>query len=209
LGADKSATLRRALAKVRERISLVQQGVISQNEFAKFLMLGSRGLIELAAPLTDEERRDFEVRIRGLYGSALAMQVKSAMQLANLGGKACYLRINFSVRNGRVVNDPLFWYFFAFLDLQTMGFADPTFLIPSRVFHQHANSGQKGGFWHFTLEASMEAGSHDRWTPYRVNARNLGQKLMSIIREQKEILRVSPEAARLIHIPELVWARAA
>jgi len=67
----------------------VQQGVIAQNEFAKLVMIGSGGKIELAAPLTDEERRDFEIHIHGQYGSALAMQVKSALETGTLGsGKA-------------------------------------------------------------------------------------------------------------------------
>ena len=66
------------------RISDVQQGVVTQNEFAKLVMMGSGGRIELAAPLTDEERRDFEVHVHGRYGSALALQVKSAMELTRM-----------------------------------------------------------------------------------------------------------------------------
>jgi len=37
------------------KISFVQQGIVTQNEFAKLLMMGSGGRIELAAPLTDDE----------------------------------------------------------------------------------------------------------------------------------------------------------
>ena len=70
------------------RISLVQQGVIAQNEFAKLLMMGSRGLIELAAPLTDEERRDFEIHIHGSYGSALAVQVIAPASLQVEAGES-------------------------------------------------------------------------------------------------------------------------
>src|SRR5437868_7117019 len=102
--------------RVRALISLVQQGVISQNEFAKYGMMGSGGLIEYAAPLTDEERRDWELHIHGLYGSALAIQVKSVLQLYPLSKNALYLRSFFVVRASRLVNDPLFYYFYAYLD---------------------------------------------------------------------------------------------
>src|SRR5919201_5940136 len=70
------------------KISVVQQGIIAQNEFAKLLMIRSGGRIELAAPLTDDERRDFEIHVRGQYGWALAMQVKSALEVGTLGGTA-------------------------------------------------------------------------------------------------------------------------
>src|SRR2546430_14460589 len=81
----KSGSIGREMSPRLTRISLVQQGVIAQNEFAKLLMMGSRGLIELAAPLTDEERRDFEIHIHGSYGSALAVQGKSVTGLGRLG----------------------------------------------------------------------------------------------------------------------------
>jgi hypothetical protein len=44
-------------------LSLVQQGLIAQQEFAKLLMMGSDGRIEVASPLTDDERRDFEIHV--------------------------------------------------------------------------------------------------------------------------------------------------
>lgn len=201
------------------RISLVQQGIIAQNEFAKLLMMGSRGLIELAAPLTDEERRDFEVHIHGVYGSALAVQVKSVMQLVHLSKNARYLHLYFAVRAGRVVNDPLFWYFFAFLDPKTMRLADPTFLVPSRVVHEQANPAKHGGFWGFSFEASVEPGSHDQWVPYRVNTLDLGNKALAIMREQAKLTDSSKfppsvpgegrvgAVSRILENPELVWLR--
>src|SRR5436305_1372349 len=118
-------------ARPSPRISDVQQGVITQNEFAKLVMMGSHGSLELAAPLTDEERRDFEIHAHGDFGFGLAFQIKSAVQLARLSADALYLRITFSVVVSRLVNDPLFWYFLAYLNPSTMRFQDPTFLIPS------------------------------------------------------------------------------
>src|SRR5205807_5876879 len=101
-------------------LSNVQHGVIAQNEFAKYLMMGSGGRIELAAPLTDEERRDFEVHVHGRYGSALAVQVKSAMALTRLSANALYLRVHLGVRASRLVNDPGFWYFLAYFSPATI-----------------------------------------------------------------------------------------
>lgn len=169
-------------------ISLVQQGIIAQNEFAKLLMMGSRGLIELAAPLTDEERRDFEIHIHGSYGSALAVQVKSVTRLVRLSKNVRGLHCQFTVRAGHVVNDPSFWYFFACLDLETMRFVDPTFLVPSHIVHQQASPVKTGEFWEFTVQASMELGSTDRWVPYRVNTIDLGKKALAIMRRPRRVI---------------------
>src|SRR5207302_11003547 len=87
-------------------LSNVQHGVIAQNEFAKYLMMGSGGRIELAAPLTDEERRDFEIHIHGQYGTGLAVQVKSTLGLTRLGASARYRRTVSVVRAGRVIHHP-------------------------------------------------------------------------------------------------------
>jgi hypothetical protein len=174
------------------RISFVQQGVIVQNEFAKFLMMGSLGLLELAAPLTDEERRDFEVHMHNVHGVPLGFQVKSVMQLARLSKNSLWLRTFFSVRAGRVVNDPLFWYFIAFLDPKTMCLADPTFLVPAAVLHREASPIKKGGFWNFTFEASMEPGAHDKFAPYRVNTLDLGQKVLSLMKDGETVSRSFP-----------------
>lgn len=188
-------------------ISDVQQGVIGQNEFAKLVMIGTGGGMELAAPLTDEERRDFEVHVRGKIGSALAFQVKTALELANLGGDARYLRIRFSVLARRLVNDPLFQYFLAYLNPATMRFQDPLFVIPSEEFHRHANPRKVGDKWDFTFEGSMEPESNDRWVPFRVGQLELGKKLMSISNELSRLSAVSADAMRLLDLPGLVWAR--
>src|SRR6266550_9346259 len=95
-------------------LSSIQQGLIAQYEYAKFLMLGSGGLLELAAPLTDDERRDYEIHRRGRYGVGLANQVKSSTHLHRMSKNARYLYIQFDVRADRLVSSPFFWYFFAF-----------------------------------------------------------------------------------------------
>ena len=190
------------------KISYVQQGVVTQNEFAKLVMMGSGGRIELAAPLTDEERRDFEVHVHGRYGSALALQVKSAMQLTRLSANALYLRVHFGVRASRLVNDPVFWYFLAYFNPATIRFEDPTFLVPSAVLHEHASPRKKDDEWLFTFQASMEPGSHDQWEPYRVSQLALGKKMMRVIDDLRK-LHASLDASQLLGMPGLIWARTA
>ena len=190
------------------RISFVQQGIVTQNEFAKLVMMGSGGRIELAVPLTDEERRDFEVHVHGRYGSALALQVKSAMELTRLSVNALYLRVHFGVRASRVVNDPVFWYFLAYFNPATIRFEDPTFLVPSAFLHEHASPRKKGDEWLFTFQASMEPGSHDRWEPYRVSQLALGKKVTQVIDDLRK-LPASIDASQLLEVPELIWARTA
>lgn len=163
------------------RISSIQQGLVVQYELAKYLMLGSGGLLELAAPMSDDERRDYEIHLRGRFGLELALQVKSAMQLHRMSTNARYLYILFDVRAERLLSSPYYYYFFAFLDPKTMRLADPTFLIPSTVFHELAAPRMRNGTWQFTMAASMEGKAHDKWFPYRVNTVHLGQRMLEIM----------------------------
>jgi hypothetical protein len=190
------------------RISSVQQGLIVEYEFAKFLMVGSGGKIELAKPMSDDERRDYEIHIRGEYGMGFACQVKSAMSLHKMSKNVRYLNIFFDVAVERLVNSPFFWYFVAYLDPKSMGLADPTFLIPSEDFHRLAAPIQRDGLWRFSMAASMEAKSRDRWNRYRVGTLELGERVLEISRELK---RTHPRAtlpARLLTMPDVMVVRA-
>src|ERR1700756_3126689 len=102
------------------RISSIQQGLIVQFEFAKYLMMGSGGLIELNPPMSDDERRDYEVHRRGTFGLELALQIKSAMQLHRMSKNARYLYILFDVLPERLISSPFYWYLFAYLDPRLM-----------------------------------------------------------------------------------------
>jgi len=62
-------------------ITAVQQGVIGQFIAAILMMMGSNGKLEVAVPMSDDDRRDQEVHARGVFGKALALQIKNAMQL--------------------------------------------------------------------------------------------------------------------------------
>jgi hypothetical protein len=187
------------------RISSIQQGLIVQFEWAKYLMMGSGGRIEVNSPMTDDERRDNELHIRGLMGLSLAVQVKSAMQLYKMSKGAHYLYIIFDVRAERLISSPFFYYFFAFLDPKLMRLADPTFLIPSADFHRLAAPRLVNGVWHFTMAASMEADARDKWHIYRVNRLELGAQMLEILARLKASGESAPLPPELFGMPDLVW----
>src|SRR5256714_2668777 len=170
-------------------------------------MLGSGGRIEVAAPLTDDERRDYEIHVRGHYGFGLAIQVKSTREIHRFGGHARYMHCQFPVRATRVVNNPYYWYFIAYLDLKLMRFADPVFLIPSAVFHKNAAPKRKGAFWWFVMAANMEKRTRDKWEPYRVETLKLGQRVLEITNDLKkhrdQALSLPPVSAA----EDVVWIR--
>jgi len=190
-------------------ISLVQQGLIAQQEFAKLLMLGTGGRIEVAAPLTDDERRDYEIHVHGQYGFGLASQVKSVRNLRRQPGRrGRYMYCQFPVRATRVVNNPYFWYFIAQLDIELMRFADPVFFIPSSVFHKIADPRRRGAFWWFEMTANMEKWSHDKWEPYRVDPLQLGKHVLKIMNDLNKH-RHQESLAMVPTSDDVLWVRRA
>ncbi len=190
---------------VTGRLTTVQLGVIAQQECAKLLMIGSRGELEVASPMSDDERRDLETHIRREFGRSLAVQVKCTTYRLRKG-RAYQIYIRFTVAKERLVSHPLFWYFFAYLDLKTMAFADPVFLVPSSELHEHATRRLKDGVWHFNFEASLDRRSRDRWHSRQVAARDVGKLVLKILRDVPLKQAVSAEAASaLTAVPEVVW----
>ena len=88
-----------------------------------------------------------------------------------------------------------------------MRLGDPAFLIPSAFFHEHASPYRKGDFWHFSLQASMEAETHDQWSPFRVNTLDLGQKFLDIMRDLKKHQTLTQRIVRIPAEPGLIWLR--
>jgi hypothetical protein len=189
-------------------LTKVQQGLIAQQEFAKLLMMGSHGRIEVAAPLTDDERRDFEIHVRGQYGFGLAIQVKSTTTLRRRGGFAHYLHSYFLVRATRLVNNPLYWYFIGYLDPRLMRFVDPVFLIPSQDFHAHASPRRSGAFWYFTFVANLKPESRDHWSPYQVGTLELGDRVLQTMRDLQRRNDLAKESTELLAVPDFMWVRA-
>ncbi len=189
------------------RITMTQQGIIAERELAKLLMIGSGGLIEVSSPMTDDERRDMEAHIRGEFGRHLAVQSKSTTYKQHRG-KASHIFIHFSVAQARLISHPLFWYFFAFLDLKAMAFANPVFLVPSAEVHQHATRRVDGGKVFFNFDASLDLKSKDRWHTYQVAPEKVGERVLYILRNVPLKLAVSTEeAAGLSGIADVLWIK--
>lgn len=166
-------------------ITRVQQGAIGQFLAAILMMMGSAGRLEVAVPMSDDDRRDQEVHARGVFGMSLALQIKTSMQLHLGSGRVTpLLSVQFIVKAARLISHPLFWYLFAYLDPNRMTFADPIFLVDSATMHAHAIPRLRGGVWHFQFQASMGPNARDIWAPYRVHPEDLGNRVLQILRDQ-------------------------
>ena len=117
-------------------VTNTQQGVITEAEFAKVVMLTSGGRLVPARPLADDDRRDFEIHIRRHFLESLAVQLKTSKVLRP-HGHSRLLQINFRMA-APIVTDKRLWYFLAHFDVKAMRFTDPVFLVPSGFFHKHA-----------------------------------------------------------------------
>ena len=193
------------MKRLMSAVSFIQQGIVAQYEFANILTLGTAGRLEAAAPLADDERRDFEIHIKGDYLRSLAVQVKSARNLFSWEGHK-YLRIRFAVASARVVNHPRFFYFFAHLDLHAMVFTEPVFLVPSVVVHGHARpiAGMRSAF---LFAANMDLGSRDKWSPYRLSIAEVGPAVLRVITGLPLRLQASSQVGGLTAMPGMVWAK--
>ncbi len=187
-------------------ITRVQQGAIGQFIAAILMMMGSNGKLEVAVPMSDDDRRDQEVHRRGVFGKSLALQIKTSMQLhlrPHLVTPLLY--VHFSVQAERLVSHPLFWYLFAYLDRKTMTFADPIFLVDSATVHAHAVPRLRNGVWHFGFQASMGPKGHDMWVPYRVHPADLGNQVLQILRGHAQLTALDLASMRGIQDPDVLW----
>lgn len=167
-------------------LSNQQIGKVGERLFYKLVILGSGGKLEAYMPVADEERRDFEVHIKGEYRPILAIQVKCATRLWCKSANALpHLIISLRVPESSIRTDKLFWYFFAHLDVTGMGFSDPAFIVPSAEVHKHARiQGPLYGKWVvFDFVANMTPESRDRWLPYRIRTTDVGKRLLQILRD--------------------------
>jgi len=180
-----------------------QQGLIGLYEFAKLVMLGSHGQAEVDDPTSDDERRDAEVHRKHHFRRSLAIQVKTTRIVGrHFSGE---LRIRFDVLKAQLFTDPGFWYFFAYLDLKTMAFADPVFIVPSREVHEHARFGKSGAMLHFNFRASLAGRSRDKWAPYRVSHREVGARVLEILAQLKAEQGLLRAPQQLQALPGVVW----
>src|SRR5437660_7453661 len=138
-------------------VTNTQQGVITEAEFAKVVMLTSDGRLVPARPLADDDRRDFEIHIRRHFLESLAVQLKTSKVLRP-HGHSRLLQINFRMA-APIVTDKRLWYFVADFDVKAMRFTYPVFLVCSGFFHMHSLYGFVRGMIQMQFKSSMELGA--------------------------------------------------
>ncbi len=164
-------------------LSNVQKGAIGQFAFLSTALATGGGQVEAYAPVADNEGRDSQVRRHLSPSAGIGVQIKVVLCLSKVGQTPRnYIRTSFQIAQKRIQNDSRLWYFLAFYNPKELRLHDPTFLVRSDVFHKVARTGKpsKGKVW-FTVQASVEPDSHDRWTPYRLAPKDLGKRLLEII----------------------------
>jgi hypothetical protein len=184
-------------------ITFTQQGIITQCELAKILIITSDGLLEVALPLTDDDRRDMEIHMRGKFARNIAFQVKSTLHLEHRF-KAYQLSMFFSVPKEKLISHPNFWYFFGYFDLKAMAFANPVFIVPSAEVHSHAAPHLDGDRWTFNFAASLDPDSQDHWVPFRVQTHEVGKRVLDIFGNEQVGRATPPLPAGLAELDGLV-----
>jgi hypothetical protein len=188
-------------------ITSTQQGVITEAEFAKVVILTTDGALVPARPVADDDRRDYEIHIRRHFLESLAMQLKTAKRLRR-HGRSRVLQINFRVK-APLVSDDRLWYFLAYFDIDQMRFIDPVFLVPSRFFHKHAVHGIGRGAIQLQFKASIEEGSHDMWSPFRLTQKELGPRILAILKQLERESKGLGKRIDLLSLGGVVWLQAA
>jgi len=186
-------------------ITNTQQGVITEAEFAKIVILTSNGRLIPTRALADDDRRDFEIHIRRHFGESLAMQLKSAKRL-RLHGRSLMLQINFRVK-APLISDPRLLYFLAHFDVKIRTFTDPVFLVPSPFFHKHALHGVGHGAIQLQFKASMEPDANDMWAQWALPQAELEPRILKILNGLPDQPRLDPRVEQLIPMSGIVWLR--
>jgi len=173
------------------RLSDVQFSRFAEMEVAKLLTFGRpRGVLEVMVPMTDDERRDLEAHIKEHFRLSAALQVKASYVLYRLG-RAPRLQKSFVVRPERLIEDLFFFYFFGYLDLETMAYRAPVFLVPSHIVHNEAVHELRGGLIHFNFVASMDPASRDRWRPWACDPSEVAGRMIKFLRAHESRKRAS------------------
>ena len=173
------------------RLSDVQFSRFAEMEVAKLLTFGRpRGVLEVMVPMTDDERRDLEAHIKEHFRLSAALQVKASYVLYRLS-RAPRLQKSFVVRPERLIEDLFFFYFFGYLDLETMAYRAPVFLVPSHVVHNEAVHELRGGLIHFNFVASMDPASRDRWRPWACDPSEVAGRMIKFLRAHESRKRAS------------------
>jgi hypothetical protein len=90
-----------------------------------------------------------------------------------------------------------------------MRFVDPVFLVPSRFFHKHALHGVGRGAIQLQFKANMEASSLDIWSPFRLTQKELGPRILQILKQLERQTRGRRQPTDLLSTGGVVWLQPA
>jgi hypothetical protein len=166
-------------------LSNVQFSRFCEVEVAKLFTFGSDGLLEVTVPMTDDERRDLELHIKERFRLSAAIQVKARQVLMHRGSSSVgWLHIRFDEKPERLIANPFFWYFFGYMDLETMRYQAPVFLVPSTAVHTNADPRRHGDIIRFTFAASLDPNSDDKWRAYACKPAEVAARMLEFLRAQ-------------------------
>jgi hypothetical protein len=166
-------------------LSNIQKGAIGQYAFLAIAMVTGNGQLEAYVPAADNEGRDAEVRRHLSRLAGIGIQVKMAFRAFTIHG-CNFLSFRCGIERSRIQNDPRLWFLLGYYDSRRLGLHDPVYLVPASVFHRLARRRTKGGGRDIlVVEVSLDPGSHDEWSLYRVVLKELGKRLLEIIDSQK------------------------
>lgn len=132
------------------------------------------------------------------------MQTKVKTKLRLIWRDKWQLHVTFTVRARRVVSSAMYWYFFAHLDRRAMRFTSPCFLVPSAVVHRRCTSRSRRTTRIFAFVAAVSPDSRDYWVRYRVDASDVGRRLLQILEELQRTRAVGDPSIRLPRIPGVI-----
>jgi hypothetical protein len=183
------------------KLDSTQQGTAAELLFTVALILGGGGLVEVMKPMTDDERKDVETHLRRQFKPGFLWQVKSTTYLDDRF-TAKQLAIHFPVAKDRLFSNPRYWYFFAYLDVPEIAFADPVFLVPSDEVHKHASPKLVGETWSFHFAASLDPTSKDYWSKYQHSVKDVGAFVRDLLTDEKLAGAPSQDAPPALLRPE-------
>jgi hypothetical protein len=192
-------------------LSNVQFSTCSELEAVQVFTIGGGGDLEVALPMTDDERRDMELHLKEHFRLCLACQIKARHVLVRRN-RADLLVIRFDEKKTRLISDPFFWYFFGYMDLRTMQYRAPVFFIPSEIVHRDADPRPHGDLIRFTFAASLDPASKDRWRPWACEPAEVAKRALEFLRQQERLLSkaaVTVNQGLVIEPGTLVVGRAA
>ncbi|MFF3426480.1 hypothetical protein [Streptomyces sp. NPDC002602] len=156
--------------------SAARMGKAAEYLVAASCILATHGELNVSTSMVDDEGVDLVFHRRG--GTAtLAVQVKSRMSTTSVVRKGqCLANVRSQTFQPRPDLDMLFMA----VDVER-GAIMTAWLVPSPVFADMVKEPNGKGQYRFS--ASMKEGSGDRWSPYRLTAAQLSQRILTRLSE--------------------------